>query len=329
MAFITLTALAVIIKGGDHGDKRPLFEGSVWDWGSVSPALLKVTFAYQGYATANDVMNEIKDPVRTLRSAATAALATVCAVYFLVNLAYFSVVDGEDVKNSGELIAGLFFQKVFGENIGRRVLSLAVAISTAGNVMSGLFSQSRINQEVARQGVIPFSRFFASSKPFNAPLAALSINFLQAFFIIATTPPADIYAFILDVQSYAQQFAAFGVVIGLVILRRNQPDLQRPYRAPWAAIVVRVLTCLALVLAPFLKPRGGHGDVRFWYGTYAVTTIGVLGIAWAYWYVWTVYLPKKRGYELVERGEVLDDGTKVTVLVKESIFDRTGGGVNQ
>ncbi|EPS35754.1 hypothetical protein H072_10698 [Dactylellina haptotyla CBS 200.50] len=317
MIFITLTAMVVVIRGKGAVNTGSLFEGSIWGWGSVSPALLKVTYAYQGYATANDVMNEIKNPVRTLRTAATAALATVCLMYFFVNLAYFSVVSGDDIKNSGELIGGLFFARVFGENIGRRVLSLAVAISTAGNVMSGFFSHSRLDQEVARQGVIPFSKFFASSRPFNAPLSALSLTYVPAVFIIIATPPADIYAFILDVQSYAQQFFALAIVVGLVLLRRTQPNLQRPYKAPWVAVAVRMITCFALIMAPFIKPKGGQGDVRFWYGTYAVATLSVLCIAVIYWYVWTVELPRRKGYELVEQAEILDDGTSVTILVKE------------
>ncbi|KAJ6260026.1 hypothetical protein Dda_5671 [Drechslerella dactyloides] len=312
------TAALVIASGRGAADASLPFEGSVWGWGSMSTALLKITYAYSGYASANDVMNEIRNPVRTLKTATRAALATVCLMYLFVNLAYFSVVDGEDIKNSGELIAGLFFERVFGKNFGRRVLSLAVAISTAGNVMAGLFSQSRINQEVARQGVVPFGKFFASSKPFNAPLAALSVNFVQAFFIIVATPPADVYAFILDVQSYAGQFFAFAVVIGLVLLRSWQPDLTRPYKAHALALVFRVVTCIALLIAPFVRPERGEGDVKFWYGTYALTTVGVLFIAVIYWYSVTIFFPWKGGYELVERSEVLEDGTTVTVLVKES-----------
>ncbi|KAK6343872.1 hypothetical protein TWF696_007525 [Orbilia brochopaga] len=318
MGFITLTALVVISRGHGATDTGSLFQGSIWGWGSMSTALLKITFAYTGYASANDVMNEIKNPVQTLKTASRAALATVCLMYLFVNLAYFSVVDGDDIRSGGELIAGLFFERVFGQNVGRRVLSLTVAISTAGNVMAGLFSMSRLNQEVARQGVVPFGKFFSSSKPFNAPLAALSVNFVQAVFIIVAMPPADVYAFILDVQSYAQQFFAFAVVIGLVLLRRRQPDLTRPYKAPTLAVLVRMLTCFALLIAPFVKPERGEGDVKFWYGTYALTAAGVLLIAVIYWYFLTVYFPRKGGYELVERSEVLDDGTTVTVLVKES-----------
>ena len=35
-----------------------------------------------------------------------------------------------------------------------------------------------------------------------------------------------------------------------------------------------------------------------------------------YWYLWTVLIPRLRGYQLEEEADVLQDGTSVTKLVK-------------
>ena len=35
-----------------------------------------------------------------------------------------------------------------------------------------------------------------------------------------------------------------------------------------------------------------------------------------YWYLWTVLIPRLRGYRLEEEGDMLQDGTSVTTLVK-------------
>lgn len=117
-----------------------LWEGSVWNWGIVSTALFKVFYSYAGLGNLNNVLNEVRDPVRTLKSAATTALGTACLLYFLVNVAYFLVVPLEEVKESGELIAALFFAKVFGTRFGSVVLPLAVATSAVGNVMVVTFA---------------------------------------------------------------------------------------------------------------------------------------------------------------------------------------------
>jgi len=54
-----------------------LWDGSVWNWGIVSTAMFKVSYSYIGLFNVNNVLNEVKDPVRTLKSAATTALVTV------------------------------------------------------------------------------------------------------------------------------------------------------------------------------------------------------------------------------------------------------------
>lgn len=146
--FMAVTGLYVSIfniKGSETSPSKRLgWEGvwkdSNWGWGTLSTAVFKVSYSYAGLGNLNNVMNEVKNPVRTLRTVAPAALATACLLYLLVNFAYFSVVPLEDVKNSGELIAALFFERVFGENFGRIVLPLAIAISAAGNVMVVTFT---------------------------------------------------------------------------------------------------------------------------------------------------------------------------------------------
>jgi amino acid transporter len=106
----------------------------------VSTALFKVFYSYAGLQNVNNVLNEVKNPVKTLKSAATVGLLTACILYVLVNIAYFLVIPIEDIKESGELIAALFFERVFGTTIGSILLPLAVAISAAGNVMVVTFS---------------------------------------------------------------------------------------------------------------------------------------------------------------------------------------------
>lgn len=117
-----------------------IWEGSVWNWGIISTALFQVFYSYAGLHNVNNVLNEVKDPVRTLKSAASTALWTACILYLLVNVAYFLVVPLDEIKNSGELIAALFFDRVLGNVGGKIILPLAVATSAAGNVMVVTFS---------------------------------------------------------------------------------------------------------------------------------------------------------------------------------------------
>lgn len=117
-----------------------LWEGSNWSWSLLSTSLFKVIYSYAGLNNVNNVLNEVKDPVRTLKSVCPTALITAGGLYLLANLSYFLVVPLEEIKNSGELVAALLFERLFGEHVGRTLFPLAIAISAAGNVMVVTFA---------------------------------------------------------------------------------------------------------------------------------------------------------------------------------------------
>ncbi|KAL7817120.1 amino acid permease domain-containing protein [Trichoderma gracile] len=288
-----------------------LWDDSVWNWGIISTSLFKVFYAYAGLDNVSNVLNEVKDPVRTLRSVTLTALVTSCAMYTLINVAYFIVVPIDEIKGSGELIAALFFQRVFGEQVGRRILPLAVALSAVGNVFVVAFAMARLKQEIARQGFLPFSDILASTKPFNSPFGGLIVNFIPSFLVIVLPPTTESYSFILEVEGYPGQVFTLAMGVGLVWLRFKRPDIRRPYKAWLPAVILRILLSIALLAAPFFppkeKPSGG-----LWYATYAVVGMGTIVAGVLYWYVWTVLLPKWGGYTLEEKTEVLDDGTSIT-----------------
>ena len=270
-----------------------LWGGSNWSWSILSTAFFKIFYSYAGLGNINNVLNEVKNPVRTLKTVGPVALLTACVMYLLVNVAYFSVVPIEDIKQSGELIAALFFERVFGPGFGNVFLPLAIAVSAAGNVMVVTFSlvihqriaqkgncadflfKARINQEVARQGFLPYANFLASSRPFNAPMGGLIVHYVPSLLVIVLPPSADVYSFIADVEGYAGQFFAVATSAGLLWLRHKKPGLYRPFKAWIPGVWLRIALCIGLIAAPFFPPKRGNGDVGFFYATYALVGLGM------------------------------------------------------
>ncbi|KFY24996.1 hypothetical protein V493_04896 [Pseudogymnoascus sp. VKM F-4281 (FW-2241)] len=293
-----------------------LWEGSNWSWGIISTAVFKVSYSYSGLHNVNNVLNEVKDPVRTLKSVGPIALITACIFYLLVNIAYFAVIPLQEIKDSGELVAALFFDRLFGNSIGKTILPLAIAVSAAGNVMVTTFSAARVNQEIARQGFLPYASLFSSSRPFNTPLGGLIVHYIPSILVITLPPLGDVYAFILDVEGYPGQFFALATTIGLLKLRKSRPELLRPFKAWLPVVWLRIGVCLALIAAPFVPPKGGRGDVSFFYATYAIVGIMIILFAVGYWYVYFVAMPWWNGYRIEEETKVLEDGTSITKLVK-------------
>ena len=135
--------------------------------------------------------------------------------------------------------------------------------------------QARVNQEIARQGFLPYAKYLSSSYPFNAPLGGLLVHYIPSILVITLPPQKDVYAFILDVEGYPAQIFAMAISIGTLWLRKSRQDLKRPFRAWTAAIWLRIAMSSCLLAAPFVPPKNGQGDVGFWYASYAVVGGGL------------------------------------------------------
>lgn len=301
ICFMIVTGLVVVSLRSPSEptalDTTPTWWAELWKdsdfaWNNISTSFFKIFYSYAGLSNVNNVLNEVKNPVRTLKSVGPAALLTACFMYILINLAYLAVVPIQEFKQSRELIAAVFFDRVFGARVGGIFLPLAIAISAAGNVMVVTFSlvsrtlallltfahyltlQARVNQEVARQGFLPYPELLASSKPYGAPLGGLIVHYIPSLLVIACPPSDTVYSFIADVEGYAGQFYAIAVAAGLLLLRHRRPELSRPFRAWPPAVWLRIALCLALIAAPFF-PSKKNADVSFFYASYALVALSM------------------------------------------------------
>lgn len=114
-----------------------------------------------------------------------------------------------------------------------------------------------MNQEVARQGFLPFSHVFASSRPFGSPMGGLVVHYIPSLLVIALPPSASVYSFIAEVEVYAGQFFGLATAAGLVILRYKKPELYRPFKAWLPAVWLRIAMSLCLIVAPLFPYEDG------------------------------------------------------------------------
>ena len=197
----------------------------------VVTALYNVIWSYIGYTNANYAMSEMKNPVRTLKIAGPASIAIVGVLYMLANIAYFAAVPKEEILSSGRILAASFFRNVFGKR-AERALSVFVALSAYGNVLSVIFSQGRLIQELGREGILPFSKVWASNRPFNAPFAGLFVHWLVSVITMIAPPPGDAY-------NFSKSFPSNLKVSKLLTLASPQCDLiptqhNQPLRLHWS-----------------------------------------------------------------------------------------------
>ncbi|KAJ7774043.1 APC amino acid permease [Mycena metata] len=296
------------VWGGGRGDANALVS-----------ALYNVIWSFIGYSNANYALSEVKDPVRTIKRAAPLAILSVAAVYMLVNVAYFGVVSKEDILGSRQIVAALFFRNLFGPAT-ERALSACIALSSLGNILSVNFTQGRVIQELGREGVFPFSAFFATNKPFGAPLAGLVTLYVLSVAMVVAPPPGDAYTFLLSMSSYALTLINTLVSFGLLLL--HTPAYRPwawdpPFRAPLFVVVLFFISNVFLALIPLIPPAEGQRTFeRIPYYTHVLVTIAASQLGVAYWALWSVWLPRRGGYALKREWRVQEDGVPRFVFVK-------------
>ncbi|KAL5526562.1 hypothetical protein ACEPAF_8286 [Sanghuangporus sanghuang] len=297
------------------------WSGATFNGNSIATAFVKTHFAFVGWNNAFNVLAEVKgrDPVRTVRNAGRISLSLVSLLFLLTNIAYIATIPKEEIRRSGQLIGALFFQKVFGDSWTAKLLPVMVMFSSLGNVAIG---KARIIREIARQGLLPWPEFFASTKPFGTPLGPLLMKYVLTIFVILVIPAGDAFSFLLDLFSYPHLFFSAATTFGVWILRRRfiatgSPKASSKYRASNTSVILYLASCIFLIVTPWIPPEKGHADVSFWYATYCVAGILILLACGVYYYVWIVLLPRLGGYEVVEEIEELEGGARLARLVRK------------
>ncbi|KAJ7622004.1 high-affinity methionine permease [Mycena polygramma] len=330
IAFSGFAALAGRIKLPE--DQKPHnfrdgFAGTNSNANAFVTGLYNVIWSFIGYSNVNYALSEVKNPVRTLKIAGPLAIGSISIVYMLVNIAYFAAVPKANILPSGQTIAALYFTNMFGDSASKG-LSVCVALSALGNVMAVLFSQGRINQELGRMGVLPFSRFWASNKPFGAPLAGLALQWAMCVIIICSPPPGDAYNLILNMISYPLAIINAAISGGLLALGYTPLGARLgfvwapPFRASAPVVAFFFLSNLFLAAAPLVPPVPGQSPyLHLPYWLHVVIGVGIFVVGAVYWVIWTKVLPAAGRYTLVKKEEVQYDGVSREVFVRVPIGD--------
>jgi amino acid transporter len=337
LVFLVFTG-ALVLAGFTHirdpfANFRSPFSGSTTNPNSLATALVKTNFAFSGWHNAFNVIGEVhtRDPVRTARKAGLLSLFSITCLFFFVNVAYVAAVPKDEISNSGQLIAALFFQRVFGEGFAAKTLPIMVALSCFGNIIAVTVGQARVLREVARQGLLPYARFFASTKPFGTPLAPVCLKYLLTVFVIVALPARDAFNFVVDLISYPNLVFHAATAIGLWLLRRRRRLAglaSSTYRARNIYVSLYLLSAIFLLIMPWVPPEPGHGDVSFWHATYCVVGLVILALCAFYYWLWIVVLPWIGGYTIVEEVEQLEGGALTARLTRKyhpSIADIDNG----
>ncbi|KAL3425200.1 amino acid transporter [Phlyctema vagabunda] len=316
LAFIVCTGFAALgghLRVPDPHNFTNAFAGTTDNGYNLGTAILNVLFSFGGYDNVGAVLSEVKDPVKTLKRSLPISMGVISVLYLLANVAYFSAVSREEFKTSTVTVAAVLFKNVFGESAGAKALPALVALSALGHLLGVAFTVPRLIQELAKDGVLPFSNLLMENRPFRTPVTALLLHLGVTILFIYAPPAGDAFNFVVSLSSYPGSVINLAITIGLVKLRlKKKENWSSPFRAPWAVIGLFLLANAFLVIMPFVRPPNGKGNTSLPYWLSSVVPLGILSLGIIYYLVRFVALPKAFGYTLVTRQEELSDGSTVS-----------------
>ena len=204
-------------------------------------AMVAILWAYDGWADLAFVGGEVQNPQKTLPRALLIGTAIVVVLYIAANLVYLYLIPIQQMKGA-ELVAADVARLVIGP-AGVVIVSGAIAVSTFGTLNGSMMTAPRIFFAAAEDRLFP--QAIARVDPKNhAPTGAIVLmTVMGMIFILIRTFTALADQFIIGIWP----FYALAVA-GVFVLRRTQPQLERPYRTWGYPVVPLVFLAGALLL---------------------------------------------------------------------------------
>ncbi|WP_432815161.1 amino acid permease [Sphingorhabdus sp.] len=194
----------------------------------VAAAAASIFFAYVGFDAVSTAAEETINPQRNIPIGLIGSLAICTIIYMLVAAGATGAVGaqpGGELSQSKEALA--FVLNEIGHGWAGKLVAISAAIALPSVILMMMFGQTRIFFVMARDGLLPdvFSKLHPK---YGTPhVVTLCTGVFVALF--AALFPVGKLA---DISNSGTLFAFFTVAVGVMILRRTNPDRARPFRTP-------------------------------------------------------------------------------------------------
>ncbi len=209
----------------------------------IITAAAVVFFAYIGFDTVATAAEEARNPQRDLPIGILGSLAICTVLYILVSQIMTGIVPYTELAQDAPM--AYVFQAV-GQDWAAGLVSVGAICGLTSVIMILMLGQSRVAFAMSRDNLLP--RYFARSHPrFRTPYR---ITILTGVVVAIIAALVDLSR-LAELVNIGTLFAFVLVSIGVIVLRRTQPNLERAFRTPLVPIVpiLAVLACLYLMVS--------------------------------------------------------------------------------
>ncbi|KAK0726929.1 amino acid/polyamine transporter I [Lasiosphaeria miniovina] len=313
----------IVFDGSGTVEVADALQGTPGSAAGFAVALLHILYSFFGWQNANYVLGEVRRPKRTLFKAVPITVGIVVVLYMLINVAYFAALSKNDIALTGidqRSVAAAFFEAVVGNGSFVQIgVPILLATSALGNVFAQVFAMARVKQEIAKEGLLPWSLFWAREELFPAtfwavprrwvdrlaflfrnwttrpsPTRAILLHWIITVVVILASTAADGARYVSVTFFYAESWVSLFLAAGLLsrFRHRNIEWLLDPvteksvfYKAPTLVVVFWALSLVFAVSAYFVPFRQFPTSAIPWYVVPTVGT-GLLLVGATYWLLW-------------------------------------------
>jgi len=219
----------------------------------LGAALLIAVYDYWGYYNVNFFAGEVKDPEKTIPRSIILSIVAVSAIYIVMNIAILGVIPWREFMETANsdarrFVISVFIERLYGSTAG--VVATVLIMWTAfSSVFSLLLGYSRVPYAASLDG--NYFKVFSRLHPkHNFPyVALLTLGGVAALFCFLRL--ADVIAALVVIRIIIQFLAQ---IIGLIILRKRQPEMTRPFRM-WLYPIPAIIAILGFLYVLFMRPN--------------------------------------------------------------------------
>ena len=226
---------------------------------AIGVALVGSLFSCDAWNNVTFIAGEMESPEKNLPKSLFWGVLIVVTLYVFANVAYLFLLpfygspDGTDAFSRGIQFAAdnrvgtAAASLMFGQT-ATIIMAILIMVSTFGCNNSIIFSSARVYQAMALDGL--FFKKMRDNNKYGVPGNALWIQFAWASVLCLSGK----YGNLLDYVMFAVMFFAIIAIVGLFKLRKERPELNRPYKAwgypfvPALYIILAGLFCINLLI---------------------------------------------------------------------------------
>ena len=205
-----------------------------------------VFFAYIGFDAVSTAAQEAKNPKRDMPIGILGSLVICTVLYVLFAYVLSGVATVQDFRSAGReaSVAFAITKYMHGYEWLSKSVTVAILAGFSSVILVMLLGQSRVFYSMSKDGLVP--KVFSDIHPrFRTPYKSNMLFFVFTG-LFAGFLPEDVVG---EMTSIGTLFAFVLVCIGIWILRRRRPDLQRAFRVPAVPFVstAGVIICGAMI----------------------------------------------------------------------------------